>query len=136
MRTVFSKFTKTSAGCAIETTFMTFTLALACFSTLAVNEFIIHARFVQKGFPYRIAVFFHSPTLQELGLLWVPLHKGCLRWDSALQTTRLPREKVLCCRIDPTKFICHIKASHTFQSLPMHSQTLYMKHPLVTTMPR
>ena len=49
---------------------------------------------------------------------------------------RLPGEKVVCCRIDSTKFICHMSASQTFQSISMLSHTLYIEYPLVTKMPR
>ena len=70
------------------------------------------------------SLFFPQPILCRTWELWVPLcclplyvssligstwnvlHKGSLWWENALQTTRLPGEKVLCCRIDLTKFIC------------------------------
>ena len=63
-------------------------------------------------------------------------HAGRITAKPLLQTTRLPGEKVVWCRNDSAKIICHISASQTFQSLSMHSQTLYMEHILVTKMPR
>ena len=53
--------------CTIETIFITFILAFACFSILAVNKFVIHARIVQKGFPYRNILFGASLWVGALG---------------------------------------------------------------------
>ena len=138
--------------CTIETIFITFTLALACFSTLAVNEFVIHARFVQKGFPYR-NVFFSSLTLQDLvalgpSVLLAPKYvlpdrqhlesvaQGLTMMGELSLINMISWRKAAVLQNWPYKFhlFCHISAPHTFQSLSMHSQTLYLEHPLVTKM--
>ena len=123
--------------CAIETIFITFTLALACFSTLTVNEFVLHARFVQKGFPYR-NVFFFSLTLQDLGAL-VPsvlltpkyvlpdtdrqhlesVAQGLTVMGECSLNNTISQRKGAVLQNWPYKiyFFCHISAPQTFQSL-------------------